>query len=635
MKEKPMLRYLRENSGNWIIKIFLGIIVLVFVFLGVGSMKSGRNNSVASVNDEPITVTEFQDAYRNLMERMRERFQDNLTEDLLQALNVKQQALNSLIEQKLVTAQAEKLNITVSDQELESAILAIDAFHKNGVFDMDQYKRILGLNALSPEMFEQLQRSAMKQQKIRDMVLGSVFVSELEAKSFYLHNNTRMAVHYLKIDPAAFTDITPAPEQIQNHYQKNMDQYQSEPKRKAQYIQFSPKDYRSQVTITRAQVQNYYEEHPDEFHIPEKVEARHILIKVDDPADEQAVEEGRIKAEAVYQRALSGEDFAELATEMSQGPSKEDGGYLGTFEKKNMVQPFAEKAFSMKSGDISEPVQTQFGWHVIKVLNRLDAHIPSVEEAAEAIEARLAEQAMQNIAYDKAGEAFDAVIDGESLEQIALLTQKTVMDTDFFDQNASGLDMGQAADFADAAFSLEKQLISDVKQIGNAYFLIKVVEIRDPEQLPLDAVQERIRKTLEKQLRMAAAEAKAQELLSDAQSAENLTAFAQENNLTLSATELFTRNDFVQDVGKSADFTSAAFKLTPNRPLCPRVLKTDQGFYVIAFKEKQVPESEKIQENLPDVKQQLLQTKQGQSYQAWINALRDNSEIEIDPQFMN
>jgi len=191
-----MLRYLRENSGNWIIKIFLGIIVLVFVFLGVGSMKSGRNNSVASVNDEPITVTEFQDAYRNLVERMRERFQDNLTEDLLQALNVKQQALNSLIEQKLVTAQAEKLNITVSDQELESAILAIDAFHKNGVFDMDQYKRILGLNALSPEMFEQLQRSAMKQQKIRDMVLGSVFVSELEAKSFYLHNNTRMAVHY-------------------------------------------------------------------------------------------------------------------------------------------------------------------------------------------------------------------------------------------------------------------------------------------------------------------------------------------------------------------------------------------------------------------------------------------------------
>ncbi len=634
MKEKPMLRYLRENTGNWIIKIFLGIIVVVFVFLGVGSMNSGRNNSVASVNDEPITVTEFQDAYRNLVEQMRERFQDNLTDDLLKALNVKQQALNSLIEQKLVAAQAEKLNITVSDQELENFILAIGAFHKNNVFDMDQYKRILGLNSLSPEMFEQLQRNALKQQKVRDMVLGSVFVSDLEVESFYLHHNIRMAVNYLKIDPAEFTDIAPTEEQIQDYYQKNMDQYQSEPKRKAMYLRFSPQDYRNQVTITRAQVQNYYEQHPDAFKIPEKVEARHILIKVDDTAGEQAVEEGRKTARTVYQRAVSGEDFAELAKETSQGPSKEDGGYLGTFEKKSMIQPFADQAFSMKPGEISEPVKTQFGWHVIKVLNRFDAHVQSVEEAAQEIEAQLAEQEMQNMAYYKAGEAFDAVIDGDTLEQIALLTQKEVVDTGFFDQNGSGLDLKQAADFADAAFVLEKQQISDVKQIGNAYFLIKVVETMDPDQLPLEAVRERIRETLEKQLRMAAAETKAQELLAKAQSAENLTAFAHKKNLTLSATEGFTRNDFIPEVGRSADFTSAAFDLTPTQPLCPRVLKTDQGFYIIGFKEKQVPGPEEIQKNLAEVKQQLLQAKQGQYYQAWINELREKSEIEIDPQFM-
>ena len=630
-----MLRYLRENTGNWIIKIFLGIIVVVFVFLGVGSMNSGRNNSVASVNDEPITVTEFQDAYRNLVEQMRERFQDNLTDDLLKALNVKQQALNSLIEQKLVAAQAEKLNITVTDQELENSILAIEAFHKNGVFDIEQYKRILGLNSLSPEMFEQLQRNALKQQKVRDMVLGSVFVSDLEAESFYLHQNTRMAVNYLKIDPAEFTDITPSQEQIQDYYQKNMDQYLSEPKRKAVYLQFSPRDYRTQVTISQVQVQDYYDQHPDAFQIPEKVEARHILITVDDPSDEQAVEEGRKKALAVYQRAVAGEDFAELAKEISQGPSKEDGGYLGIFEKKSMVQPFADQAFSMKPGEISEPVKTQFGWHVIKVLNRFDAHVKSIKEAAEEIETLLAEQEMQNMAYYKAGEAFDAVIDGDTLEQIALLTQKEMKNTGLFDQSGSGLDLEQAADFADAAFALEKQQISDVKQIGNAYFLIKVVETKDPEQLPLEAVQDRIRKTLEKQLRLAAAENKAQELLAAAQSAESLTAFAQEKNLMLTATDGFTRNDFIPQVGRSADFTSAAFELTPAQPLCPRVLKTDQGFYIIGFKEKQVPGNEEIQKNLAEVKQQLLQAKQGQSFQAWVNALRENSEIEIDPQFMD
>ena len=630
-----MLRYLRENTGNWIIKIFLGIIVVVFVFLGVGSMNSDRNNSVASVNDEPITVNEFQDAYRNLVERYRAQFQDNLTDDLLKALNVKQQALNSLIEQKLVSDQAEKLNVMVSDQELEAVILAIDAFHKDGVFDMDRYKRVLALNSLSPEMFEQLQRNALKQQKIQDMVLGSVFVSDLEAERFYLYQNTQMAVHYLKVDPAEFTDITPAPEQIQEHYQKNMEQYQSEPKRKAVYLQFSPRDYRSQVTITQAQVQDYYQQHPEEFKIPEKVEARHILIKVDDTADEQAVQTAEKKARAVYQRAVSGADFAELAKETSEGPSSQDGGYLGIFDKSSMIKPFADKAFSMKPGEISEPVRTQFGWHVIKVENRFDAQVKSMEQAAEQIKARLAEQEMQNMAYYKAGEAFDGVIDGDTLEQIALLTEKQVRSTDVFDQNGNGLDMEQAADFAGAAFSLEEQQISDVKQIGNAYFLIKVVETIDPVQLPLDKVQESIIDTLGQKLRRTAAQKKAQELLAAAQSAENLAAVAQKNNMTLSSTEMFARNDSIQKVGRSAEFTSAAFDLTPENPLFPEVLETDQGFFIIAFKEKQVPTSDEIRQNLPGIRQQLLQTKQGQYYQAWINELKENSKIEIDPQFIN
>ncbi|MFO7912188.1 MAG: peptidylprolyl isomerase [Desulfotignum sp.] len=387
--------------------------------------------------------------------------------------------------------------------------------------------------------------------------------------------------------------------------------------------------------MTRAQVQEYYEQHPEEFQIPEKVEARHILIKVDDAADEKAVETAEKKARAVYQRAVSGEDFAELAKETSEGPSSEDGGYLGIFEKGSMIKPFADKAFSMKPGEISEPVRTRFGWHVIKVMNRFDAQVESVEQAAEQIKTRLAEQEMQNMAYYKAGEAFDAVIDGDTLEQIALLTEKQVKTTDVFDQNGNGLDMEQAAGFADAAFTLEEQQISDVKEIGNTYFLIKVVETIDPVQLPLEMAQDAIIDTLGQKLRRAAAEKKAQELLAAAQSAENLGAVAQKNNITLSSTGLFARNDSVQGVGRSADFTDAAFDLTPKNPLFPNVLETDQGFFVVAFKEKQVPTSDEINQNLAGIRQQLLQTKQGQYYQAWINELKENSKIEIDSQFIN
>ncbi|MCF8112415.1 MAG: SurA N-terminal domain-containing protein [Desulfotignum sp.] len=630
-----MLRYLRENTGNWIIKIFLGIIVVVFVFLGVGSMNSDRNNSVASIDDDPITVNEFQDAYKNMVAQMQERFQDNLTDDLLKALNVKQQALNSLIEKKLVTAQAEKLEIMVTDQELEESILAIDAFHKNGRFDMDHYKQVLGLNSLNPEMFEQIQRNALKRQKVQDMILSSISVSDLEAQNFYQYQNSRMAVEYIKVSPDEFTDLVPTEEQIQAHYMENRDRYQSDPKRRAAFLKFSPEDYQGQVTITQTQIKDYYEQHPDEFKTPEKVEASHILIKVDDTADDQTVKDSQKQAYAVYQRAVAGEDFAELAKKTSQGPSRADGGYLGIFDKTSMIQPFADKAFSMKPGEISEPVRTRFGWHVIKVMDRFDADVTSLEQAAEEIETRLAEQEMQNLAYYKAGDAFDAVIDGDTLEQAALITGRQIDTTDAFDRNGNGLELEQAAEFARAAFDLEQQQISDVKQLGNAYFLIKVLETIAPSQLPVEAVKDRITDTLTRKLRMAAAQTRAKELLEEAKASDTLEKLAQKKNLTLSFTELFTRNDFVQEIGRSADFNRAAFTLTKIDPLYPEVLKTDKGFYIISFKEKQVPVTDEIRENLSDIRQQLLEAKQRQYYQAWINELRNKSQIEIDPQFVN
>jgi peptidyl-prolyl cis-trans isomerase D len=630
-----MLRYLRENSGNWIIKIFLGIIVVVFVFLGVGSMNSGRDNSVASVNDEPITVTEFQDAYRNLVEQMRDRFQDNLTDDLLKALNVRQQALNSLIEQKLMAAQADKLKITVSDQELQDSILRIDAFHRDGRFDMEQYRRLLGLNAMSPEMFEQFQRDALRQQKLQEMVVSSVSVSDLEAQSFYEFHNTTMKVDYIKVDPDEFSDITVTADQIQSHYNENKNQYQSEPLRKADFIRYSPEDFRDQVTISQAQIQAYYEQHPEEFTTPEKVEASHILIRVDDTADDDAVAAAREEAFSVYERAAAGEDFAELAKETSQGPSADEGGYLGVFDKNSMVQPFADAAFSMKPGDISQPVRTRFGWHVIKVTNRFDAQVKPLEQAANEIETRLAEQEMQRLAYYKAEDAFDAVIDGDPLEQVALITQKQVMSTQPFDTNGNGLDLVQASGFAAQAFTLEPRQISDVKQIGNDYFLIQVTETIDPVPLSIEAVKDRITEELIRKNRLSAAKTRAEALLEAAKGMQTLERLAQENNLTLSATDLFARNERIDGIGRSADLTRAAFALTPEKPLCPTVLKTDQGFFIIAYKDRQVPGEDETRENLADIRQQLRQAKQGQYFQAWINELKEKSRIEINSQFIN
>ncbi len=630
-----MLRYLRENSGNWIIKIFLGIIVVVFVFLGVGSMNSTRDNSVASVNDIPITVDEFQYAYRNLVEQMRTRFQDNLTDDLLKALNVRQQALNSLIEDKLILAQADAFDIAVTDSELQESILAIEAFHRDGQFDMELYRQLLGLNSLTPEMFEQRQREQLKKHKLQDMVMSAVSVSDLEADSFYVFYNTAVKVDYIKVDPADISGVTVTPDQIQSHYEENKDRYQSEPKRKTAFIRYSPQDFQDQVSITPDQVTAYYEAHPEEFETPEQVEASHILISVEDTADEDAVETARNKALAVYQRAVEGEDFAELAKETSQGPSAEEGGYLGKFDRDSMIQPFSDVAFTLKPGQVSEPVRTRFGWHVIKVTNRFDAQVKTLDQVAEQIETRLKQEEMQQLAYYKAEDAFDAVIDGDTLEQVALLTEKTVQTTDAFDQNGTGLDLAPAFEFAQAAFDLQPRQISDIRQIGTDYFLIEVTETIDPVQLPLEAVLDQISGELEEEFRLAQAKTRAENLLEAVKKAGKFAQAALENDLTVSTTDWFTRNDAVQEIGRSEAVIRAAFALTPKQPVHPEVLQTNQGFFIIAYHDRQTPEPDEIRENMTEIKTQLLQAKQGQYFQAWIDELKEKSQIDVTPGFFN
>jgi len=630
-----MLRYLRENTGNWIIKIFLGIIVVVFVFLGVGSFGSKRNNSIATINGEPITMEEYQQAYKAIVDQMRARFGKNLNDDILKALNVKQQALDSLIEQKLVLAQADILEITISDKELQQSLFSIKAFQRDGMFNLDQYRKVLSLNSLNPEIFEQNQINSLRQQKVRDMVLSAVNVSELEARNWYLFQNAKIAVDYLLFDPDSYTDIHPDQEQIKNFYNGNKDNYKSDPEIKVWYLKFSPEDHTDKVSVSESNIKDYYQEHPEDFKTPQKVEARHILIKIDQDAEEEKVTAAQKKAQQIYEMAVKDQDFEKLAKQYSEGPSKEGGGYLGIFEKKAMVKPFADKAFSMKPGEISNPVRTRFGWHIIKVVAKFDASTQTLEQVSGKIKKELEQLEMQNLAYDKAGEAFDAVIDGDDFEQVALIADKQIVKTQEFAMNGEGLDMADNTGFARAAFELSLDDISDVKQFGDSYYLIKSVVKIEPVVQELDSVKERVVKELTAKLQNEQAKNDADLYLKKALDTKALDQIAGEYQLKLNSTKLFTRNSNIEGVGNSSEFNQASFALSQKNKIHPEIIETSSKYYIIGFKEKKFPEESKISDNLKNIKNEITWRKQTQSFQAWINELKKHSEINYDPQVLN
>ncbi|MDA8135901.1 MAG: SurA N-terminal domain-containing protein [Desulfobacteraceae bacterium] len=630
-----MLSYLRENTGNWIIKIFLGIIVIVFVFLGVGSFGSKRGDSIATVDDEPITMKEYQQTYKSIVDQYRAQFGKEINEELLKALNIKQQALDALINQKIMIAEADKLNIKVSAKELQDALISFNAFQKDGVFNMDQYKAVLSRESLTPESFERLQRISMREGKLRSVLMSSINVSDIEAQNWYRFLNTKTSVEYIGFDPKKYTDIHPDDTQIKQYHAEHKDEYKSEPKVKALYLNFAPEDHKDKVNITEAQVKDYYDQHPKEFQIPETVEAGHILIKVDEKATEDAAKKAEKQAFDIYDRIIKGEGFEGLAKKYSEDSSKDNGGYLGRFEKQQMVKPFADQAFSMKAGEISKPVKTMFGWHIIKLISKENASTLTLSQVSEKIRQTLALQEMQNMAYLKAGEAFDAVIDGDDLDQVARISGKPVMETGEFSISGEGLDIKDRQEFAKIAFELTEDNVSDVKQIGDSYYLIKRVQKIDATVLNLDQAKDKIIKDLTENLRQAKAKEEARLYLEKTKQTQSLAQIAKDHGLELKTTPLFSRNGAIEGIGNSPEFIQAGFSLNENQKIFPEIIEAPTGYYLVGFKEKKIPDDSEMTETIADLKQQIARRKQSQAFQAWITELKKRYTIQYDPQLLN
>lgn len=629
-----MLGYLRANTGNWIIKFFLGIIVIVFVFLGVGSFGSKRNDSVATINDESITIKEYQQAYKMLVDQMRARFGKNLNDDILKALNVKQQAIDSLIDERLVLSEAQKLGITVSEKELQESLLSIKAFQKDELFNLEQYKRVLSLNSLTPETFERSQINVLRQQKIRNMLFSAINVSDLEVNNWYLFQNTKTAVDYLMFAPGDYTDIQPDAEQIKKYYTENRENYKSEPKVQTMYLEFSPEDYKDKVAISDVLIKEYYQEHIEEFKTPQKIEARHILIKVKEDAEKEEVAKTEKQAMDIYEMAVKDQDFGELAKKYSQGPSKETGGYLGTFEKKAMVKPFADKAFSMETGEISKPVRTMFGWHIIKLVNKFEASTKTLDQVSKTIIQTLESTEKQNMAYYQAGEAFDAVIDGDDFDQVALIAGKKIIKSDEFSIDGKGLDLGDNAGFARAAFELPEDDISDVKQFGDSYYLIKVVKKIEPVVLEFDFVKAIVLDELKAKLQKEQAKKDAKLYLAKAVEANAIEQSGKDNKLKIKTTKLFTRAGKIEDVGNSDEIVKAGFSLSKDNKIYPEIIETSFGYLIVGFNKRKIPEDSEISKNIEALKKQVLSKKQSQSYQAWMSQLRKQNKITYNSQLL-
>jgi peptidyl-prolyl cis-trans isomerase D len=625
-----MLSLMRKHAGTWMIKVILGAIVVVFVFWGVGSYRSRQSGRVAKVNGTVITLSDYRESYNNLIEQVRRSFGNNLNEELIQMLQLRKRALDQLVDKALMLQAAEKLKLTVSDEELAEFIKNIGAFQTAGVFDSGRYINTLNKNRLTPEEFEVQQREALIINKLQALIAGSIKVSDLEARQWYTRNNAEVDINYLVLEPQRYKDIKLTDEEIRNYFDQHKDFYKTDPTIKVRYLYFKPEDYAAKVTLSEDDIRDYYESNLDEFDIPKTVEARHILIKADQNVKAEQDESARKKAEEIFKLAKEGQDFAELARKYSEGPTKAKGGYLGTFRREEMVKPFSDRAFSMNAGDISEPVRTNFGWHIIKVEKVNPEKTLTLDEAEADIRKKLKADRAKNMAYDEAEAVYDATFENQNVDRIAAEHNLKIQTTEFFTEKNPPKEIKNSAGFAAAAFNLPVNELSAVQDFGDGYYLLEVVDKVQPQIPELKTVEQKVRNDLLKEKQDQKARDEANLLLTELKNGQSVASVSQKFKIPVKQTGFFKRNGPIPEIGAESDIAQTAFKLTDKNKLPEEVIKGQKGYYVISFLKRQEPSLEGFEKEKEAIRDQLLQQKTFKTVNAWLARLRSESEISIE-----
>ena len=625
-----MLDLMRKHAGTWMIKMLLAAIVVVFVFWGVGSWTSRQQGIVATVNGQSISQEEYRAAYNRLVDQARQNFGNSLNDDLLKSLQLPQMALDQLIDRTLLRQAAERMKLAVTDEELSQSVRAVPAFQSNGAFDRRRYQQVLSLSRMTPEAFEAGQRESLLIEKLSRVVTDGVKVSDSEAEQWYAWSNAEAKIDYVCLDTDRYKDVPASPEELSAFFERSKESYRTEPEISVRYLAFSPDAFTGKVALTEAEVRDYYEANAQRFEVPKTVEASHILIRLPADAAPAAVEAAERRIRELLQQAREGKDFAELARQYSEDEgTRSQGGSLGAFPREAMIQPFADVAFSLPAGQISDPVRTRFGFHLIRVAKVNEGRSRSFEEVKPEIESLIRRERARTLAYDEADAVYEAAAAANNdLAGVAAARKLAAKTTGFFTRGAPPQGVGPAEAFAQAAFQLSAGELSEIQDLGGDYYLLQVADTR-PSRIPeLSAVEARVRQDLAQEKRREASRKDAQALIAEVGKGVTLEQAAKQRGLARRTSEFFKRRDPVGELGSEPEVNRIAFDLTDGKKLAPEPVQTAKGYCVIQLVERRPPAAEGLEKERPQVVERLLQQKKYRFWESWMKDLRTSGRVE-------
>ena len=630
-----MISLIREYANAWVVKILLAMIVLVFIFFGINSIGSNKDEKIATVCGEPITKNNFLRVYNSSLENYRQSAGQPLTEAQIEEMQIQTRILQALINNKLLIAKAKELGITVSNKELEAMIHSIRAFHEDGIFNPNVYKRVLIANNLIPAKFENEQKEKLLTEKIKLLITDNVKVTEAELEEWGKWQNTEVNVDYIKF-PIASYKANASKEEVKDFFEVKKEAYKTPPMVKIKYLYFSIDGIKKNINIKNDALKKYYENNQEEFYSPKSVEASHILFKVAQDADEKTVNKVKERAMKIYEKAIEkNADFAELAKKYSQGPTKDQGGFLGEFTKESMVEPFATTAFSLKEKEISKPIRTFYGWHIIKLNKIHKAKTTSFQDAKLQIKKQLVAEKKRELAFNKADKVFNSALDSDNLTEVAKeLKLKLYVSKPLKIEGNKNVKI--PADLIKTAFKMNEGDISDIKEFKDGFYIIQVAKKISAEIPKLDEIFQTVKNDLVKQKQQEKAQESAENFLNNLlESDKSIGSFAKKKNKKIYTSGFFKRFEAIPKIDANLpEATKSIFLLSKKDKITKKILKINDAYYIFSLKDRKVPETN--DDDKIKLKQYIISYKTQSIYNIWLNILRmlKNKDIEVERNFI-
>lgn len=484
-----MLQNIRDRLTGGIAIAFLVLLSVPFLFFGITNFNFVGSNNVATVNGEEIPLVAFENAYRQQLQQYGE-FAGQLSEEMRGM--IRESVLNSLVYDQVIEQYLADSNYRISDEMVTRFIQNAEEFQVDGRFSKQAYYDFLGTRGADPLKFEANQRVGMRRGQLERGVVTTAFVTPGDYRRYLnlVREEREVAVATFDIETVAET-VEVSDEEIQAYYEERPDEFRSPETVDLKYIELARNELAQQVEITEAQIREYYEQESGRFLQDEQRRASHILIPFGD--DEEAARE---QATSIAERIRAGEPFADLARQYSaDGGTAEQGGDLGARPVEQFEEPLGNRIFSMQEGEISDPVRSDFGFHVLR-LDEIVAGGPlPLDQVRAELERELRTEKAENLWRQKEEVASDALFDAENIETVAAAADLPVKTATGYTRNG-GAPFGRNQAAIDAVFDeavLSGERITDLVELdANRAVAVEVTAHNEAAALPLAEVRDDI-----------------------------------------------------------------------------------------------------------------------------------------------